>query len=215
MRSYDETKEARTRLLAYSEQPLHRRFRRIIDAIPPGSSVLDIACGTGTLIKALSENGCRVAGIDIAPGAVSLARAKGLDVMQGDIDAFEHTAEIRELLFAPYDVVIFSKSLQHLREKNAIMARLNVKRVFVHQRNRDHWRARLNRLLGNGENLLDKMLPYRDPGGAVLDIDSNAALRRWGESYGYSSRMLSGSFLRGKDALIEFTKNGSIETGAG
>lgn len=206
MLSYDEAKEALIRRHAYPEQPLHRRFRRIVYAIPPGSSVLDIACGTGTLIKALSENGCQVAGIDIAPGAVSLARAKGLDVILGDADAFEDNRTVRDLLFAPYDVVIFSKSLQHLREKNAIMARLRTKRIFVHQRNRDHWRVKL---FGNAGASRDEMLPYLDASGNFVKIGSNAALRRWGESYGYSSRVLSGSFLRGTDALIEFTKKGT------
>lgn len=203
MLSYDEAKEARTRRHAYSEQPLHRRFRQIVDAIPPESSVLDIACGTGTILKKLRDKGCRVYGIDIAPGAIRLARAKGLDVMLGDADAFEENGAVQDLLFAPYDVVIFSKSLQHLREKNAIMAGLRTKRIFVHQRNLDHWRVKL---FGNAGAAREEMMPYRDASGHVVKIGSNAALRRWGESFGYSSRVISGNFLRGKDAVIEFTK---------
>jgi methionine biosynthesis protein MetW len=203
MLSYEEIKSRLTTLQAYPEQPLHRRFRLIVDRIPAGSSVLDIACGTGTILKKLQDKGCRVSGIDIAPGAIRLARAKGLDVMLGDADAFGENRAIRDLLFAPYDIVIFSKSLQHLREKNAIMAGLRTKRIFVHQRNRDHWRVRL---FGNAGAARDEMLPYRDASGHVVKIGSNAALRRWGESFGYSSRVLSGNFLRGKDAVIEFTK---------
>jgi SAM-dependent methyltransferase len=195
MYSYGQAKEALTRGHAYPEQPLHRRFRLIVDRIPAGSSVLDIACGTGTILKKLRDKGCRVYGIDIAPGAIRLARAKGLDVMLGDADAFGENRAIRDLLFAPYDVVIFSKSLQHLREKNAIMARLRTKRIFVHQRNRDHWRVRL---FGNaGAALPRRKRACREyrlerrivPLGRILRLFVAGALRQFSARQGRGDRV--------------------------
>jgi len=42
---------------------------RTISAIPSGSKVLDIGCGTGAVARALTEKGCTVTGIDGLPAA--------------------------------------------------------------------------------------------------------------------------------------------------
>ena len=52
---------------------LARPFLRLAD-IAPGGRVLDVACGTGVLTKALAETGAHVIGIDASEGYLEGAR---------------------------------------------------------------------------------------------------------------------------------------------
>lgn len=60
-------------------------------AIPAGSRVLDVACGTGNLAIPLARSGCIVTGVDIAPNlleqARERARAEGLNIRFDEGDA--------------------------------------------------------------------------------------------------------------------------------
>lgn len=47
--------------------------------------VLDIGCGPGRLVAALTARGVPALGIDIAPAAVRLARSRGVPVLLGDL----------------------------------------------------------------------------------------------------------------------------------
>lgn len=48
------------------DPPLAEARRVVTDLVPEGSSVLDIACGTGLLCAALRERNCRVTGLDLS-----------------------------------------------------------------------------------------------------------------------------------------------------
>jgi methionine biosynthesis protein MetW len=59
----------------------------IIPLISAGASVIDLACGNGSLLSQLiQEKKITGKGIDIAESGVQACRSKGLDVMQGRID---------------------------------------------------------------------------------------------------------------------------------
>lgn len=47
----------------------------IAQAVPPGSGIVDLGCGTGTLDAVLVERGHRVVGLDPSPDALDLAQA--------------------------------------------------------------------------------------------------------------------------------------------
>jgi ubiquinone/menaquinone biosynthesis methyltransferase len=65
-----------TRLLSYGRDQ-HWKARLIAAAdIRPGTRVLDLACGTGDLALAAAARGGRVAGLDLTPRMVELARLK-------------------------------------------------------------------------------------------------------------------------------------------
>jgi methionine biosynthesis protein MetW len=62
-------------------------FQTIVDWVPDNSSVLDLGCGDGSLLKLLIEKrNARVEGMEITSSGVEVCRAKGLNVRQGSID---------------------------------------------------------------------------------------------------------------------------------
>ncbi|MBI4726702.1 class I SAM-dependent methyltransferase [candidate division TA06 bacterium] len=63
--------------------------------IKPGQSLLDLACGTGTMSLLLARAGYQVAGIDLSPEMLKVARQKSkeqnlaLEYFQGDLRTFK------------------------------------------------------------------------------------------------------------------------------
>jgi SAM-dependent methyltransferase len=204
MPSYADYQAKTIGLTSYVDASLNRRFRAIIRAIPANSRALSVACGSGTELAALEKKGCKTRGIDIAPAAVKVARAKNLDVVLGDVDTFETDPAIGALMLAEYDVVIFSKCLPYLKRKNELMKALRTKMVIVNQRNPSHWRARLRRWRGVVSEGAIEDLPYITADGHVMPQTSMSALRQWGESYGFRSKVLLGNFFRSRDAVTLF-----------
>lgn len=86
--------------------------------IPPGSSVLDVGCGTGRFAIPLARLGCRVTGIDQSPDMLAIARSKAA---AADVDIeFQHRdwpAELAET----YDVVLAAWSLYRQRDIRAAL----------------------------------------------------------------------------------------------
>ena len=59
-------------------------------ATPPcsarcGSATLDVGCGPGRLARALLAAGIACTGVDVAPAAVALARARGAEVLHASV----------------------------------------------------------------------------------------------------------------------------------
>jgi SAM-dependent methyltransferase len=186
---------------SYRDEIFHGRFKAIVDAVPAESKVLDVACGSGTLMATLQEKGCHCVGIDLAPGAVRLAMSKGLQVHLGDIDAFDSDENVRSVLFAEYDAVIFSKCLMYLRRKNEILRALRTKAVLINQANPFYWKY----LVGMIER--SDIGSYLTADQQEVVVNTPWALMRWGESYGYNARRLHGGWLRGRDMVISLSKD--------
>jgi ubiquinone/menaquinone biosynthesis C-methylase UbiE len=66
-----------TRFLSFGQD--RRWKRRLLDLsdVAPRALVLDLACGTGDLAWSAIDRGAFVVGVDITPGMLVLARAKG------------------------------------------------------------------------------------------------------------------------------------------
>lgn len=58
------------------EHYLQKRADFIRELVPPGSSVLDVGCGTGTLAARIQEAGYEVAGIDPSAGMLEVLRQR-------------------------------------------------------------------------------------------------------------------------------------------
>jgi SAM-dependent methyltransferase len=67
------------RWLAAADEADHEIVR---DALSP---VLDIGCGPGRIVAALSADGRFAIGLDIAPSAVRLARSRGITALLGNV----------------------------------------------------------------------------------------------------------------------------------
>src|SRR5689334_14686643 len=70
---------------------LHPPWRDELDlramhmAARPGARLLEVGCGNGDLLEGAAAHGWRAEGVDFDPAAVAAARARGLDVREGDL----------------------------------------------------------------------------------------------------------------------------------
>lgn len=74
--------------------------------VAPGSAVVDLGCGNGTLTKKLAERGYRVSGVDASAEMIALARTEYPEISFAQADAREFT------LPRPADAV-FSNAVFH------------------------------------------------------------------------------------------------------
>ncbi len=100
----------------------HRTKRRLVTdalrrAAPPPARVLEVGCGTGRLVGELRRAGWDAHGCDLAPEALALARAAGLE------HVFAHDA-LRPLDPArgAFDAVLALDLLEHLADEAAALA---------------------------------------------------------------------------------------------
>jgi ubiquinone/menaquinone biosynthesis C-methylase UbiE len=83
-------------------------------ALPDNASrLLEIGCGEGALAAALNQAGLEVVAIDSDANMVSEARSRGVDARQAEWPNFAD---------GPFDAVLFSRSLHHVRALDASIA---------------------------------------------------------------------------------------------
>ena len=96
--------------------------------IPPGSSVLDVACGTGNTAIPLTRAGCIVTGVDIATNlldqARERARSEGMDIsfIEGDAEqlpfpdsSFDAVLSMFGAMFAPRPELVVAEFARVLK----------------------------------------------------------------------------------------------------
>ena len=114
----------------------------IASLIEPGTRVLDIGCGDGSLLAYLRETkGVDGRGIELERPLVNEAVRRGVPVIQGDADA-----DLVHYPDASFDVTVLSKTLQATRDTRGVMENL-VRiggRAIVSVPNFGHWRARID-----------------------------------------------------------------------
>jgi len=120
------------------------RYQIMAEVIEPSSTVLDIGCGEGLLLEYLTETrGISGCGVDIAPEAVKLARARGVEAEVADILHWEIKQE--------YDYIILSEVLEHLANPEEVIAKVRErfrKALLVSVPNIGYYKHRLRLLLG-------------------------------------------------------------------
>jgi methionine biosynthesis protein MetW len=128
----------------------------IASHVAPGSRVLDVGCGDGTLLAALrDEQGCDARGMEIDAANVAHCVGRGLSVIQGDAD--------KDLAIYPdrtFDYAILSQTLQTTRRPDLVLDQLLRigRKAFVSFPNFAHWQVRLS-LLFNGRMPVTRLLP--------------------------------------------------------
>lgn len=129
----------------------------ISDIVEPGSQVLDLGCGEAELLAWLAENkNVKARGVEINPGKVQKAIAKGVLVYQGDLET-----SLRDYPDLAFDYVILSQTLQQtLRPLQVLKEMLRVgRRAIVAFPNFGHWRVRWSHLF-SGRSPRTPLFPY-------------------------------------------------------
>ena len=133
-------------MMTLANGPLRVDLKLIADMIAPGSRVLDVGCGDGTLLAWLGRNrNVDGRGIELSMSGVSAAVAQGLSVIQGNADT--------DLVHYPsgaFDTVVLSQTLQTTHQPRTVlvnMLRIG-RRAIVSFPNFGHWRVRYGLMLG-------------------------------------------------------------------
>ncbi len=110
--------------------------------IEPGSTVLDVGCGDGSLLDYLvRERQVDGRGIELSPEGVNRSIAKGLSVMQGNAEE-----DIRHYPDQCFDYVVLSQTLQAMKRPDRMLEQLLRvgHKAVVSFPNFGHWKVRLN-----------------------------------------------------------------------
>lgn len=120
--------------------------RLLSEMIAPGSRVLDIGSGDGSLIEYLFRSrGCDARGIELDMAAVTHAVSHGLPVMHGDADT-----DLEQYPDGAFDYVVLSRTLQAVERPREVlrqMLRIGT-RALVSFPNFGHWLVRWQLLVG-------------------------------------------------------------------
>lgn len=106
---------------AASADVFHARridYRRIVDLIEPGESVLDLGCGDGALLAHLANQrqASRLVGVEVDERLVLAAMQRGLDVIHADLER-----GLPDFPDRAFDVVVLSQTLQSIVRTEAIV----------------------------------------------------------------------------------------------
>ncbi len=101
---------ARFDRLAASGADVHGEAALVASLVPPGSRVLDAGCGTGRVALRLAELGYDVAGADIDPSMLEVARARGPHVpwYEADLAHLDLSGE------PPFDLIVSAGNVMPL-----------------------------------------------------------------------------------------------------
>lgn len=153
----------------------------ISEWIEPGSRILDLGCGDGTLLDHLARTRrVRGYGLEIDPANVAACVARGVNVIQADVDD-----GLKDFGTDSFDYVVLTQTLQALaRPDLALTEILRVgRRAIVTFPNFGHWRVRTQLLAGHMP--LTPALPaqwYDSPNihlCTVRDFETLCARQRW------------------------------------
>lgn len=124
--------------------------------IEPNSRVLDLGCGDGALLAYLAaHHGVSGYGLEIDAASVAACVARGVDVIQTDLD--EGLVDFED---DGFETVVMTQALQALTRPDAVlreMLRIG-RRAIVTFPNFGHWRARM--ALASGRMPVTAALPH-------------------------------------------------------
>ncbi len=133
-------------------------FQAIAGWVRPGSTVLDLGCGDGLLLRHLKQSSnVRGYGVEISDASILACVKNGVNVIQSDLER-----GLAGFDAGSFDYVILSQTLQAVRHtEDIVMEMLRVGReVIVTFPNFGFWPQRLQVLL-EGRMPVSEALPYQ------------------------------------------------------
>jgi methionine biosynthesis protein MetW len=121
------------------------RLQQVARQVPAGASVLDVGCSDGQLLAHLRDSkGVDGRGIELDPGRVAQAVARGLSVVQGDA-----THDLAAFPSQSVDYAVLSETLQAMDAPQKVLSELVRigRRAVVAFPNFGHWQVRAHLLL--------------------------------------------------------------------
>jgi len=132
-------------------------YEIITELIQKDSTVLDLGCGDGTLLKMLIERkNAKGVGVEIDQSQVIKALEKGLSIIQGDIDE-----GLKQFLDKSYDYAILNQTLQSAEKPDYVIEEMLrvANKTIVSFPNFAYWKVRFY-LFFKGKMPKSKSLPY-------------------------------------------------------
>lgn len=129
----------------------------IADWIPPGSSILDLGCGDGTLLSYLQrEKQCHGYGVEIAEAPMLAAVRAGVNIIQQDIEG--GLGMFRD---AQFDLVVLSMAIQATHQTERVLREMSEVGAegIVSLPNFGHWTHAWSLLRGHMP--VSRELPYQ------------------------------------------------------
>ncbi|MBX7197985.1 MAG: methionine biosynthesis protein MetW [Rhodospirillaceae bacterium] len=121
-------------------------LQQVADLVPPGSRVLDIGCGDGTLLAYLTAfKKVDGRGLELSMARVRAAVSQGLPVIQGNLEN-----DLKDYPAGAFDYAILSQTLQATHNPAAVvedMLRI-ARRAIVSFPNFGHWQVRMSVMFG-------------------------------------------------------------------
>jgi len=120
-RGYDQVAHDYARLEGETEWPRMRWLRKMLNELEPGSSVLDLGCGSGDPADVEIARAHKVTGVDISQTQINLARhnVPAGHFIHGDAGSVEFPA-------ASFDAVVSFYALEHIprEEHTTVLQRI-------------------------------------------------------------------------------------------
>lgn len=149
-----------TGALSLANLEVNSSHGKMLSMVPPGSRILEIGCANGRFTSVLVENGCRVVGVELDPGAASDAAKFCEQVIVGNLE----DPTVQRQIPDGFDLLLFGDVLEHLAEPWNVLRALRSRLkpggcIVVSIPNVAHWDVRIGLLTGKFD--------YQDQG--VLD----------------------------------------------